>query len=269
MNMEQKERKIWIDWFKVIGMFFIIWGHLFPYYFTDFVYSFSVPAFFWASGYLSKTGKNNRQFFDKLWKSLCVPYLLICIINCVLCIVVFHSHYLTVNGVLRSLIAIPLGIQSYADNTAVGIGPMWFVYTLIVIKCIHHFSNKTILIGLSVISLLAISFFITDHVTIAAAVTIICLPFYTIGLCCQDLNKRNLTIYKSVPILAIVLMLTVVLYVLAGMNHAPYLFKLEYGEDVFLMLLNAIIGIVILYLISKIFQRIGGGNSYKLLMQGW
>lgn len=157
--MANTERKIWVDWFKVIGMVCIIWGHMFPYHFTDFVYSFSVPAFFWASGYLASTNADKKTFLKKLWNSLVVPYLLICAVNVVLCVIIFHNHYLTFHGVFKSLVAIPLGMQSFPDNSAIGIGAMWFVYTLAVIKIIHCFTKKEVLAVLSVLSLLAVWWF--------------------------------------------------------------------------------------------------------------
>ena len=65
-----KVRFYWVDWMKVIGMFLIIWGHLFPKHSCDFIYSFNVPLFFCISGFL----EGGRL---KL-KPLMVPYLIIC-----------------------------------------------------------------------------------------------------------------------------------------------------------------------------------------------
>ena len=44
--MNEKVRLYWLDWMKTIGMFFIVWGHIFPEHFTDFVYAFNVPLFY-------------------------------------------------------------------------------------------------------------------------------------------------------------------------------------------------------------------------------
>lgn len=52
MTETNKERKAWIDWLKVLGMFFIVWGHMFPPHVSDLLYAFSVPLFFMTSGYL-------------------------------------------------------------------------------------------------------------------------------------------------------------------------------------------------------------------------
>lgn len=51
-----KVRFYWVDWMKVIGMFLIIWGHLFPKHSCDFIYSFNVPLFFCISGFLEGGG---------------------------------------------------------------------------------------------------------------------------------------------------------------------------------------------------------------------
>lgn len=40
-----KGRKNWIDWMKSIGIFLILYGHLFSYGYT-YIYTFSVPLFF-------------------------------------------------------------------------------------------------------------------------------------------------------------------------------------------------------------------------------
>ena len=56
--------KNWIDWMKVLGMFAIIWGHCFPQLFSDFLYAFNVPLFFFISSYLSKKESQNSIFWS-------------------------------------------------------------------------------------------------------------------------------------------------------------------------------------------------------------
>ena len=47
-----QQRKIWVDWAKVLGMYTIIYGHCFPETMSNFIYAFNVPVFFIISGYL-------------------------------------------------------------------------------------------------------------------------------------------------------------------------------------------------------------------------
>ena len=76
-----ENRKVWIDWMKALGMLLIIWGHCFPVGLTSFVYAFSVPLFFVISGYLSKREESLKVFWKKNFRSLIVPYLLLCLIK--------------------------------------------------------------------------------------------------------------------------------------------------------------------------------------------
>ena len=61
-----RERIQWIDWMKVIGMYFIIAGHLFPKGYT-YIYIFNVPIFFIISGFLYKYENSNIYFFKKIY----------------------------------------------------------------------------------------------------------------------------------------------------------------------------------------------------------
>lgn len=54
-----KQRQGWIDWMKVLGMLFIVWGHSSPKICSDFIYTFSVPLFFIMAGYLSRCKVDN------------------------------------------------------------------------------------------------------------------------------------------------------------------------------------------------------------------
>ena len=69
------ERLIWIDWLKVLGMYLIVVGHMFPPG-NEFVYVFSVPLFFISSGFLTKREDSLRTFGQKDYARLVEPALL-------------------------------------------------------------------------------------------------------------------------------------------------------------------------------------------------
>lgn len=52
-----QQRKVWINWAKVLGMLAIIYGHCFPEGMSNFIYAFNVPVFFLISGYLCRGGR--------------------------------------------------------------------------------------------------------------------------------------------------------------------------------------------------------------------
>ena len=75
-----KQRILWIDWMKVLGMLAIVYGHFKSSYY-EFAYVFSVPLFFAISGFLSKIELSNHTFLKKVFWNLIIPMLGISIIN--------------------------------------------------------------------------------------------------------------------------------------------------------------------------------------------
>lgn len=264
-------RKVWLDWLKVLGMLFIIWGHTFPYNFTNFCYSFSVPLFFWASGFLAHTKGDLLYFFKKLWHSLIIPYLLICGINLILNIIIFHHHYLSLAGVAKSVVAIFLGVQSFPDKTATGIGALWFVYTLALIKIIHNMTSKRMMILLSLTSLLLVSILGFSNCHLSIASTLLCMPFYTIGVLCQSVKLLETPLSKKKSVFWTIAFIIgiVILFCLSDVNKAPYLYKLEYGRNIALMLFNALLGITVLYIFAKLMEYTSKlGGAFLSLLNG-
>ena len=63
----------WVDAMKTMGMFFIIYGHLFSYGYP-YVYAFNVPVFFILSGFLFKEDQPHPSSGTKYggsWSCLC------------------------------------------------------------------------------------------------------------------------------------------------------------------------------------------------------
>ena len=70
-------RIVWIDMLKGIAMLAVMMGHLMQHtYVGDFVYSFAVPLFIFASGYLFKRYGSFKEFLKHKFKSLIIPYLM-------------------------------------------------------------------------------------------------------------------------------------------------------------------------------------------------
>lgn len=85
-----KERLNYIDYMKTSGIYLIVLGHMFPCPGTNFIYSFSVPLFFFISGFLFYQSDSFNTFLRKNFYSLIIPYLFI---NCIsLIFVTFLLH---------------------------------------------------------------------------------------------------------------------------------------------------------------------------------
>lgn len=137
----KSKRLPWVDWMKVISIYFIIAGHCWVPY-NKYIYVFSVPCFFIISGFLSHKEESGFVFVKKMYWNMIVPMILFTIIN-----LLFYDLQMFVNnqfeydflwkGPLLSLI----GMQGQ-DHPAGGLKAMWFVYTLCICKTILQYMPK-------------------------------------------------------------------------------------------------------------------------------
>lgn len=85
--MLQNKRLNYIDWFKAIGICLIVIGHCLPAYTLPrtLIYSFHVPLFAFAGGFLSRPSTTIKDCLKKVvgvFKRMGIPYLIWFIINC-------------------------------------------------------------------------------------------------------------------------------------------------------------------------------------------
>ena len=99
-----KARLNYIDYMKTIGIYLIVLGHMFPKPGTIFIYSFSVPLFFFISGFLFSRSETFGSFLIKNIKSLIVPYLFINVI-CLFVLLCFNADF-SMQDSLKSLLGI-------------------------------------------------------------------------------------------------------------------------------------------------------------------
>ena len=68
----------WLDLYKGLAILLVVLGHMnIPARASQLIYSFHVPLFFIASGYVMALGRPTaiRTFLARRWRSLIVPYL--------------------------------------------------------------------------------------------------------------------------------------------------------------------------------------------------
>ena len=186
-----KKRIPWIDWSKVIAIYFVVLGHFVTksnttnIIFVHWIYSFHMPFFFFISGYLFRI--KEKRFVDLLKR-------------------VFHSLIIPYIGLnlLANIFLIPTWIlsgQGWNDQlfyflTADGRGqpgPTWFLIALswvwmmswVIIKLKK--SIQYIILVLSIIFAYCFPF----HPWLRADVAITALPFFMTG---YYLRSRNLLI---------------------------------------------------------------------------
>lgn len=130
-----EKRYVWLDWMKVLGIYFIIWGHLFP-PFHQFIYVFNVPIFFIISGFLAKKETSNKIFWNKIIFNLFIPMFLMSIINHI-----FKFRNAIFIGEYNFDYTIQF-IQDFAIGKHYVLGACWYIYILILIKIIFQYSSS-------------------------------------------------------------------------------------------------------------------------------
>ncbi len=245
----------WIDWMKVITMFFVIWGHCFPELMSSFIYAFNVPAFFLMSGFLTREHDASGRFYGKFTRNLLIPYLLLAFLKCAGTIIKGFS-----NGTWYISIAAILG-GFHSINDVQGCSNLWFVYSLMVVRLLHHLIKGSLrwLVILSLVSTLAACLLCMNHEMPKWAVSnaLIALPFFTIGQLCRTalrerFNKFIETIKKSNRYLLFLAMacMAVMVYVIGEVNGEAGLYHGYYGESIILLFMGAILGTIMIIIPS-------------------
>jgi fucose 4-O-acetylase-like acetyltransferase len=127
-----KQRIVWIDYYKFIGIFLIVLSHasfLNPEV-IHFIFLFHVPIFFFISGYLEKVSPcSSKEYFIKIFHNLIIPYLIWNAIS-----IIFHP---SVGSVVSTLVGF--------SRTN---GASWFIMVLVFLKINTLFyKNKQYILG--------------------------------------------------------------------------------------------------------------------------
>lgn len=274
------QRYIWLDWMKVLSMYFIVWGHLFPEGLCSFIYSFNVPIFFVISGFFTKIVAPPCHIFRKTIKGLIIPYVFIVLSN--IAIYAFMAKQIPDN-LSEKLFGAAIGLQPY-------IGAMWFVYTLILIKCILVVMNviskdeRNILKMFSFICILCLILWaywntldneqiarpLSEHwpslmvlykgkITWAYTNVFAALPFFYAGMILKRYGKfahvERLVRENQVISIVLSVILIVILFLLAEVNGPVWMYFCEYGNNLFLCCINIAIASVALFIICVLLKK--------------
>lgn len=249
-----KERVLWIDYAKAIGIFLVIVGH--GYYPTDgfdffsknFIYSFHMPLFFFISGYLFRIKETNFWLFIKnSFISLIVPYILLNLMAAII-----SSPLLCIQGVgsfkSKCFDFIVGGGHSFA-------GASWFLIAMFWIRILSYFAIKYKKKFIAVLSCLIIAYMtrracLFDLTSAAAAFPI----FMGGGICRKHNLITHIEKYKHI----VCIVAFVVLCYLCYLMESVAIYSLSFGNYPYLYYIEAITGIVFFVSFCMI---IGGGEK--------
>lgn len=272
-SLPAKERKNWIDWMKVLGMFFIVWGHSWPESMCPFIYAFNVPVFFLISGYLSKREDSFRTFWRKSWYNLLVPYLIICTVKR---LGLWIGH-IDDGETWWSILGVLTGFHSVGEIPACTM--MWFVATLFFVKLFFQLWGERTrnLLILSLVSIALSILYNHSGANIAWSLTNVplAMPYFLLGHACATTWKNPfdrmcrtiLGFHKAFCGLGI-LILFAAIYLLAPFNEPGLeMFKAEYGRSFLLATLLGLAGSLAVLMGSLLLDKVTG-KALRMLSAG-
>ena len=257
------QRVNWIDWGKVFAIYLVVLGHLVSNDGTegrihDFIYLFHMPFFFFISGLLFKIKENNiRDLFSRIWRSLIIPYIFL---NLLSDIFLIPSWILGRERPLENLMYF-LTADGHGEP-----GPTWFLVCLAWLWIAFYYLSRLsyrwqclILVGCGVVASL---FPYTLYWRIDSAVMV--LPFFVAGYYSKSLLTWHTDKYKMI---LITIGLILISFYISYINGYSSVYIRSFGNLPILYYPGAFIGVIMLIMISKMFDK-WGINIISVLSSG-
>lgn len=269
--MAVRSRLVWLDWMKTLAIYLIIAGHcMVPGY--NYVYVFSVPAFFIMSGFLSKRESDIKVFWTKLRWNLIVPMVLF---------IAIHMFYVIVLRTIMGTFEVDYlwerPLKAFLGMQRGGVGVMWFVYTLVICKIMlqiipANLEKSVLLIGSLLLLTICYLYNNSEFRTSNAIINVfLAFPFYTIGYLLRP-YKEMLSAVKKRWMPLFVLIGIVCIWYCGSHNEIVSLYCCSYGDNMLLCFIGALGGTVLLYAIARLlelyladFVFITGGGTIVIL----
>lgn len=255
-----KDRILWVDTVKAIGMFFIVLGHFFPPYISAWIYTFNVPLFFVMSGFLAKKEENWSAFFRKNLNGLIIPFVLLSVIINVPYLI---ANFTDCHKMLYCLVGILGGFHSIDGMN--GCMNMWFVYCLLVVKIMFQCSsfNKHSLMGASACCIAGmVAYHLSGvHYKWAVSNVLYAFPYFVLGFWMKkkDWAKFLFCNIKSCKLNFALSALALSSAFVASYNGVAYTYEGGVGKSLIVMTLCSVINIVAMIRFSYAIQHFKSG----------
>lgn len=259
---------------KVLGMYFIVVGHMFPIGFK-WVYVFSVPLFFFLSGALAKRSEVEwYKYISGINRSLIIPMLCFCILNLIYFILRYHIPFnVVILNIGKWFFRIAIGYQTSfpignSNFFLPGLGGCWFIYTFAILKIIHQFTppklQYIIILPLSIIFSIYLNlngFFLGNSWANAT----IAYPVFLLGMGVKSkLGKLIDLPIKNILGWTLFIISTAIIVSLPFFNDWPQMYLNGYGQSIFLFFFGAISGIYWVYFIARLMDGVASKIIYIL-----
>lgn len=264
----EKKRLLWLDYAKVIGIYFVILGHiaLQNTQIGIWIFSFHMPLFFILSGFLEKGTDSVTDTIRKGFRTLIVPYIVFYLTTYIwwLCVTYQRNPLLYERSVtdafIRPIVGLFLG-EAHITPLAIMISvPLWFLIGLFFCRIlfrigVHLCKNQKLALLLS--NLLAIILIYIVHkakinIYFSLDSAIMAIPFYSFGFLLQDIIPK----IKDNFLLTIFIALSCLIigWLLAMWNGRVDINDVIYGKNLLVFYINGIIGSLAVIYFTRLFH---------------
>lgn len=250
-----KNRINWIDYAKAIAIFLVIMGHVSDRnFFTEWVYSFHMPLFFFLSGItLKKTEVGISCFIKKLTKRLLIPYF--CYSGVYLAFIVAKVFVLHKNiNIAHAFLGVFLQIRGTEYSVGLWFLPLLFLSEIFVYTILNLSKRKQYFAFLMII---IIGFLFANNVNHVLPWGLDVVPisslFIWIGYtfksneCCK---KNAVMKYKIIVVGFLLINISMCLLNINVIGKGVDMYYMRYGNPIY-YILASIFGILFIVFICK------------------
>ncbi len=251
----KSNRIVWIDYLKVIAIYWVVLGHqpITNHNVHDWIFSFHVPVFFFISGYLMKNYKFDWLFVWKNLKKLIlviVPYRAICMILNYAVDLTFYTDQVSITHNLSD----PILYFLIGDSR---VGPAWFLFVLFWMRitycclsqCLEFQYKDFVIFVISLLGPLVVVTFSIEYNYYQIASFMIAFPFFCLGSNLRRYIPTKIEIGKRKSILLSSLLITFS-FALLPYAGSINLNDLSWGDNIIIYYFIAMIGIMAMVLLS-------------------
>jgi hypothetical protein len=255
----------WLDWMKVLALFFVAWGHFFSEGYL-YLYVFNVQVFCVVSGYLYHQAPDWRTCLVKNVRQLLVPTVILSIVMQLEAVV--RCWWL---GTIYE-ISWPWFFKNLLIGHRWCMGPCWFFYTLFVIRLFMQLLPRRW--WLSVVLIIASAAgAITLHnkgieVSNAWTNVLVCLPPFLIGQLLQPLKQRLAPFHHTLLQVALFVLSVALVWLCGRYNGEVWMYLCGYGNSFPLFLLGTVAGTSMLYVLSRWLSRLPVNTVIETISRG-
>jgi fucose 4-O-acetylase-like acetyltransferase len=268
----EKQRVLWVDFAKCLGIWLVVFGHTAPpEYLHQFIFAFHMPLFFFISGYLEKNGRDIKQEASHGIKTLLIPYVILYLILFAFDIgvrqrigaVKYNGSRPIFDLIIKPILGMFLGVGQRTPYSYMIDMHLWFLPALFCVKIIHRVIYTLVkgrldyyLSSLGIVLILMFGLQFTQlFMPFSLSPALLTFPFFAVGNMMRHKNTlKCLLCSKLCRILVIPIGFIIVALVVPYNGPADTAF-FRYGKDALLFYILGFTGILSTICLSSFYKK--------------